>query len=115
MQASLMVDSTPQQKGAGKIVKVWLLGGSCSCIFHPVNRGTSVGFTSPPGKGKDMIMNRDRKHKGKRMTGGTVKELKGVDSGPKGRQNPKSIAYIIAANTPPTAPSSCGNACQYWC
>uniref|UniRef100_UPI003EBD41AC hypothetical protein n=1 Tax=Klebsiella pneumoniae TaxID=573 RepID=UPI003EBD41AC len=72
-----MADSTPQQKGAGKIVKVWLLGGSCSCIFHPVNRGTSVGFTSPQRKGKDKIERRDSKHKGKRRKGGTVEELKG--------------------------------------
>ena len=90
----------PQQWGARKIVKDWLLGGCCNCIFHPVNRGTSVGFTSQPGKGKDKTERRDSKHKGKRRKGGTVEEPKGIDSGPKGRQNPLSIAHILAANTP---------------
>ena len=43
---------------------------------------------------------RDSKHKGKRRKGGTVEESKGTDLGPKGRQNPLSIAYILATNTP---------------
>ena len=81
-------------------MKVWLLGGSCSCIFHPVNRGTSVGFTSPPGKGKDKTERRDNKHKGKRRKGGTVGELKDFDSGPKGCPNPLSNVHISANNTP---------------
>ena len=43
---------------------------------------------------------RDSKHKGKRRKGGTVEELKGNDSGPKGRQNPLSIVHTSVDNTP---------------
>ena len=43
---------------------------------------------------------RDSKYKGKRRKGGTVEELKGIDSGPKGRQNPLSIGHNLTANTP---------------
>ncbi|WP_435326067.1 hypothetical protein, partial [Klebsiella pneumoniae] len=43
---------------------------------------------------------RDSEHKGKRRKGGTVEELKGNDSGPKGRQNPLSIANTSVDNTP---------------
>ncbi|WP_435326007.1 hypothetical protein, partial [Klebsiella pneumoniae] len=88
-----------------KIEKIWLLGGICSRIFHPVNRGTSVGFSSPPRKGKDKTERRDSKHKGKRMKGGTVEEQKRTDSGPKGRQNPLSIDHILAINTPLRGPN----------
>ena len=91
----------PQQWGARKIVKDWLLGGCCNCIFHPVNRGTSVGFTSQPGKGKDKTERRDSKHKGKRRKCGTVEEMKGIDSGPKGRQNPWSIVHTSANKITP--------------
>ena len=36
----------------------------------------------------------------KRRKGGTVEELKDIDSGPKGRQNPLSNVHISEDNTP---------------
>ena len=43
---------------------------------------------------------RDSKHKGKRRKEWTVEELKGDDSGPKGRRNPLSIAHTPVDNNP---------------
>ena len=43
---------------------------------------------------------RDSQHKGKRRKTGTVKELKGNGSGPKGRQNHLSFVHISVDNIP---------------
>ncbi|WP_435362529.1 hypothetical protein [Klebsiella pneumoniae] len=71
--------------------------GLFDCFIGEKNQRRNCQGHMPPEDVKKE--RRDSEHKGKRRKGVTVEELKGNDSGPKGRQNPLSIVHTSVDNT----------------